>query len=75
MNKTMFLNRRSGNDRRQLYNSAYDSRRIMDRRQIPNNDLALIIGGDGLDRFELMAIVPIIALMTAVMFGAYFSGF
>ncbi len=75
MNKTVFLNRRSGTDRRQLYNSAYDSRRVMDRRQIPNNDLALIIGNDGLDRFELLAIVPIIVLMTAVMFGAYFSSF
>jgi hypothetical protein len=75
MSKNVFLNRRAGGDRRQLYNSAYDSRRIMDRRQIPNNDLALIIGGDGLDRFELMAIVPILALMTVVMFGAYFNSF
>ncbi|ARN73915.1 hypothetical protein [Oceanicoccus sagamiensis] len=75
MNRKIFLNRRSGTDRRQLYNSAYDSRRVMDRRQIPNNDLALIIGSDGLDRFELMAIVPILALMSAVMLGAYFSSF
>ena len=75
MSKRVFLNRRSGKDRRQLYNSAYDSRRIMDRRQIPNNDLVLIIGNDGLDRFELVAIVPILTLMSAVMLGAYFSRF
>ena len=75
MSKRVFLNRRSGKDRRQRYNSAYDSRRIMDRRQIPNNDLVLIIGNDGLDRFELVAIVPILTLMSAVMLGAYFSHF
>ena len=75
MGKKVFFNRRSGKDRRQLYNSAYQSRRVMDRRQIPNNDLALIIGNDGLDRFELLAIVPILALTAAVMLGAYFNNF
>ena len=75
MNKRVSLNRRSGSDRRELYNSAYDSRRIADRRQVPNNDFALIIGNDGLDRFELIVIVPIVILMSAVMLGAYFSRF
>ena len=73
MSKNVFWNRRAGIDRRELYNSAYASRRVMDRRQLPNNDLILVIGNNGLDRFELLAMIPIITLMSAVMLTAYFS--
>ena len=73
MNKRVFLNRRSGRDRRQLYNSAYDSRRRSDRRLGANNELGRIIGNDGLDRFELIVIVSVILLMPTVMLAAYFS--
>ena len=73
MSKNVFWNRRAGGDRRQLFNSAYASRRVMDRRQLPNNDLILVIGNNGLDRFELLAMIPIITLMSVVMLTAYFS--
>jgi hypothetical protein len=73
MSKYVFWNRRTGNDRRQLFNSAYASRRSSDRRQLPDNDLLLVIGKNGLDRFELLAMIPIISLMSAVMLSSYFS--
>lgn len=73
MAKRVFWDRRSGVDRRQTTNPSDYNRRAIDRRQIPNNDYLLVIGGSGLDTFELMVLVPIIAVISAMMLGNFFG--
>ncbi|MGK0499152.1 MAG: hypothetical protein ACJAYG_000784 [Oceanicoccus sp.] len=74
MDKKVFWNRRSGFDRRLSYGGTDINRRTVERRDAPNNDFLLILGNNGLDSFELLAIVPIISLLTAMMVGSYIGG-
>ncbi len=71
----MFLNRRSGTDRRHSPNTSEFNRRTLDRRHSPSNDYLLIMGNGGLDSFELLIIVPIITVISAVMLGSYLGTF
>lgn len=73
MAKRMFWDRRSGVDRRQITNPSDYNRRTIDRRQIPDNDYLLVIGNSGLDSFELMVLVPIVAVISAMMLGNFFG--
>lgn len=74
MGKSIFWNRRSGQDRRDktAYENRYlrsgdGDRRVMDRRLYGDNDYLLIIGHTGIDRFTLLVTLPVLAVAIATL--------
>lgn len=67
MTRRFFWNRRSGQDRRQ-HNDTHFNRQRTDRRDLIGNHYRLIIGDSGLDDFELMSLLTIGLLLTAMFF-------
>lgn len=71
----IFLDRRSGVDRRHTQSPTEHERRSVDRRHLPNNHYLLIVGNSGLDSFELLVIMPIITVISAMMLGSFLGSF
>lgn len=72
MNRSIFINRRTGIDRRRhgADPAQYlkgDDRRVMDRRLYGENGYLLVIGHTGLDRFTMLVTLPALLITAAAL--------
>jgi hypothetical protein len=75
MKLSIFLNRRSGIDRRNASRSKGSHNRIEDRRANGGNNYILVVGGAGLDRFNLTITLPSMLLTLGVLIASAMINF
>lgn len=70
MELPVFLNRRSGIDRRHGSQPAGPDRRRNERREFQASPYVLVVGQGGIDRFGLMIMVAAVLLIVAAIVGS-----
>lgn len=73
MSTMVFLNRRSGYDRRLLDYGNSGDRRIIDRRKSIDNGYLLVVGNTGLDRFNLFVTMPLVSVLMLSFLANYLN--
>lgn len=70
MELPVFLNRRSGIDRRLNNEQAGPDRRRNERREFQSSPYVLVVGQGGIDRFGLLIMVAAVLLIVAAIVGS-----